>query len=357
MYPGIKLTLVTGATGWLGQNFVPALARGTADIQPAWSPPPELRIRTLILPGDDRLKPGSVSDRIEVIRGDIREAGDCARFCANAEGAVLFHAAAVIHPRRVRDFFEVNVKGTENILDAAIAAGVRRAVVVSSNAPCGFNPHHHHLFDEESPYRPYRKYGRSKMQMELAVKQRQQRGDIETVIIRAPWFYGPHQPSRQTLFFKMVRDGRMPIVGGGDNRRSMVYIDNLVQGLILAAITNSADGKLYWIADERPYTMNEIVDTVERLLQIEFAQRCVGKRRRIPGLVSEIAGGVDWLLQNTGLHHRNIHVLAEMNKTIACSIAKARRELGYRPKVGLEEGLKRAMQHLAENSSSGGFLQ
>ena len=78
-------------------------------------------------------------------------------------------------------------------------------------------------------------YGRSKMQMELAIKERQQQGKIETVIIRPPWFYGPNQPPRQTLFFQMVRDGKGPIVGNGENLRSMGYIDNLCQGLMLAA--------------------------------------------------------------------------------------------------------------------------
>ncbi len=76
--------------------------------------------------------------------------------------------------------------------------------------------------------------------------------EIETVLVRPPWFYGPNQPPRQTLFFRMIRAGKAPIVGSGRNLRSMSYIDNLCQGLLLAAMTPRANGQTYWIADRRP---------------------------------------------------------------------------------------------------------
>ena len=125
--------------------------------------------------------------------------------------------------------------------------------------------------------------------------------------IRAPWFYGPNQPPRQSLFFRMIRDGKGPIVGGGGNRRSMAYVDNLCQGLILAAATPAANGH-FGLADERPYTMSEIVDTVERLLETEFGQKCAHKRMRLPGLASDVAWLVDKTLQGVGIYHQKIHV-------------------------------------------------
>jgi nucleoside-diphosphate-sugar epimerase len=190
-------------------------------------------------------------------------------------------------------------------------------------------------------------YGRSKMEMEFAVKQRSDR--IETVLIRAPWFYGPNQPPRQTLFFQMIRDGKAPIVGGGKNLRSMAYVDNLCQGLLLAAITEHANGQVYWIADKRPYSMNEVIDTIERLLEKEFGQKCAHKRMRLPSLASEIAFVVDWVLQSAGIYHQKIHVLSEMNKTIACSGARAERELDYRPAIELEEGMRRSLRWCQEH--------
>ena len=335
--------LVTGALGWLGSRLVETLVSGLRDHPELRNPRPDLMIRCLVLPGQDPAPLKKLSDRIEVLAGDIRSVADCAKFCEGAKGAILFHSAGIVHPKRVREFHEINVQGTSNLLDAAAGVGVKRAVIVSSNSPCGCNPFPDHLFDELSPYHPYMGYGRSKMQMELAISERQKKGAIETVILRPPWFYGPNQPPRQTLFFKMIREGKAPIVGSGENLRSMSYVDNSCQGLMLAALTESANGQTYWISDQRPYSMNEIVDTVERLLETEFGQKCAHKRMRLPGFASEVALMMDWSLQRAGIYHQKIHVLSEMNKTIACSVQKAEKELGYRPAIALEEGMRRSL--------------
>jgi len=293
-----------------------------------------------------------ISDHLEIIEGDIRQADDCQRFCQDAAGSILLHTAGIIHPQKVAEFEQVNVDGTANLLRASVEQGVRRAVVVSSNSPCGCNPHPDHLFDEESSYNPYMNYGRSKMEMELLVRRYQDGGKLETVIVRAPWFYGPLQPARQTLFFKMIRDGKMPVVGSGENRRSMAYVDNLCQGILLAAGAQRANGQVYWIADERPYAMNEIIDAVETLLNEEFGEPCAGRQRRLPSVTSDIAQAVDSSLQKLGLYHQKIHVLSEMNKTIACSVDKAKKELGYAPTVALEEGMRRSISWCVDR----GFL-
>lgn len=338
-----KTILITGACGWLGKNFTRAVTERSINLDLLRQVSRSMRIRCLILPNEDPSGLRVLSSEIEVVRGDIRNAADCATFCEGAKGAVLFHTAGLIHPRRVQDLYAVNVGGTENLLSAAIAAGVRRAVVVSSNSPVGLNPHPQHSFDETSPYSPYMNYGRSKMQMELQIKQLEAAGKIETVIVRPPWFYGPNQPSRQVLFFSMIRSGKVPIVGSGNNLRSMVYTDNLCAGLVLAGFVEKARGEIYWIADRRPYSMNEIVDTVERLLEKEFNFTVAHKRVRLPDFASEVAMLADATLQGLGLYNQKIHVLSEMNKTIACSITKAEKELGYQPKIALEEGMRRSL--------------
>ena len=81
--------------------------------------------------------------------------------------------------------------------------------------------------------------------------------------------------------------------------------------------------------------MNEIVDTVENLLENEFGLEVAHDRMRLPSVASEVALAVDAALQRAGLYNQKIHVLSEMNKTIACSVDKARAELGYRPSVEL----------------------
>jgi len=341
---GTNQVLITGAAGWLGLNLINALKHGLPDVPALRSPLEGLRIRCLLLPAQDAAQVRSICPDAELVTGDVRSAEDCRRFCEAAEGAVLFHTAGIIHPRKVREFFDINLDGTKNLLAAASGAKVRRAVVVSSNSPCGCNPHPDHVFDEESPFNPYMNYGRSKMMMEQAVGDLHRAGRIETVLIRAPWFYGPFQPPRQTLFFDMIRDGKGPIVGGGANLRSMAYTDNLAQGLWLAAAVKEAAGKVYWIADERPYSMNEIVDTVERLLETEFGQKCAHKRLRLPGLAAEVAWLADKSLQALGLYQQKIHVLSEMNKTIVCTVDRAKRELGYAPAVALEEGMRRSLK-------------
>jgi nucleoside-diphosphate-sugar epimerase len=333
--------LVTGASGWLGSSLLQLLTKSGDKYGDA--------IRCLILHPEDKGKVLRACPGAEIVAGDIRNPANCAAFCAGAKDGLLFHTAGVIHPRRVREFYDVNREGTANLLDAAIKAGVRRAVVVSSNSPCGCNPFPDHLFDELSPYRPYMNYGRSKMAMEFAALERSERLDV--VIIRAPWFYGPHQPRRQTLFFKMVRDGKAPIVGSAENLRSMAYLGNLCEGLLLASDKQGAQGKVYWIADARPYSMNEIIDTIERLLETEFGQKCAHTRMRLPNLASALAYGADAALQGLGLYHQKIHVLSEMNKTIACSINRARAELGYEPKVELEEGMRRSLRWCFETGA------
>jgi nucleoside-diphosphate-sugar epimerase len=336
-------TLVTGAPGWVGTRLIQVLFEGLAGVptKPTWVE--RRQVRALVVAGAD----SSVlcrSGRAEIVAGNLRSLEDLRRFCRGAEGGVLFHCAGIVHPRLfVRELYEVNLKGTRNLLRAAEEAGVRRVVVLSSNSPAGNNPRPDDRFDESSPYHPYMTYGRSKMLMELAVREFQDRGQIETVILRPTWFYGPGQPERQSAFFRMIRNGRVPIVGDGENMRSMVYIDNLCQAILLCENIPVANGQTYWVADRRPYSMNEITGTVERLMEEEFGLPVAHRRLRLPRAVGEIAQACDAAIQGLGLYQQRVHVLSEMNKTIACSIQRAQHDLGYEPMIDLEEGMRRSL--------------
>ena len=339
------MVLITGVPGWLGSRLVDVLKQPPVELAAVSEPWRDARVRCLVQPGTDASALAGLPDGLEMIEGDLRDPAAMRRFCADGADTVLFHCAGLVHPRRwVREFYEVNVEGSRNILAGAEAAGVRRVVLMSSNSPLGVNRNAGDVFDESASYRPYMHYGRTKMLMEQAAAEFQARGKLETVVVRGTWFYGPRQPQRQTLFFRMIRDGTVPQVGDGGNRRSLTYVDNLCQGLLLCAASPGAPGETYWISDRRPYSMNEIVETVERLLEQDFGLPVARKRRQLPNAASEIARAVDGALQGAGLYHQKIHVLSEMNKTIACSIEKAQRDLLFRPTVALEEGMRRSLR-------------
>jgi nucleoside-diphosphate-sugar epimerase len=127
----------------------------------------------------------------------------------------------------------------------------------------------------------------------------------------------------------------------------MVYVDNLVEGVLLAELVPTPPGRAWWIADARPYTVNEIVATVGRALTDEgFDVR--PNRARVPDVVGRLAESADALVQRTGRYHQQIHVLGEMNKSIACTVDAARSELGYEPSIELYEGMRRSIRWCVE---------
>jgi len=343
-----ELAVVTGGAGWLGRRLVRALGQGLADV-PALAHAPPRAVRCLTFGAEDGAVVRAENPAAEARPGDLSDPASLDALLEGAAGATVFHCAGIIHPRRVRDFYTVNVEGTKALLSAAMRVGVKRFVHVSSNSPIGCNPRPDHRFDEDSPYNPYMGYGKSKRLAEEAVKAAQATGRLETVVIRPPWFYGPGQPPRQTTFFTMIKTGKMPMVGSGDNMRSMAYVDNIVQGLLLAERTERAAGRIYWIADRRAYSMKEIVATVGDVLEQDFGMAVSRKQTRLPGIVSECALLADRILQALGLYQQKIHVLSELNKNIACSTARAESELGYAPTVELREGMRRSVQALLDD--------
>jgi nucleoside-diphosphate-sugar epimerase len=327
--------VVSGAAGWLGQNLVRALA-AQADRR---------LIRCLVHEPVDRAPLELVDPRVEVVVGDVRDPAAIDALFDGVGGASVFHAAAVIHPARyVRELYDVNVGGTQLVLDRARRVGASRFVHISSNSPFGANATSEDRFDEDSPVHPYMAYGRSKLEAEQLVQRSFERGDLATVILRPPWFYGPFQPERQTKFLSAVRRGRFPLMGPGTQRRSMVYTGNLVQGALLAERADAAPGHAYWIADAEPYALREVLDTVRRALEAEG----LDVSRRTPATIPRLAGAaaekVDGFLQASGRYVQVVHVLGELKDTIACDIGRARKELGYDPDVALFEGMRASVR-------------
>ncbi len=325
--------IVTGAAGWLGQNLVRELA------------PRRDRVRCLVRDEGERPLVEVIAPSVEVVVGDVRDPAALDRLFDGAASATVFHALGVVHAAgRTREFFDTNVGGTDLVLDRARRTRARRVVHVSSNSPFGANPSRDHRFTEDSPYNPYLAYGESKRQAEELVLRAAERGDVEAVVLRAPWFYGPNQPPRQSRFFSAIRRGRFPIVGDGTQRRSMVYTGHLVQGMLLAEEVPEAAGRAYWIADAEPYELRDVIATVRAALEAEGLEVSPRRPRRLPLPAAVLAARADAFLQARGRYLQAVHVLGELKDTIACDVSRAREELGFDPSTSLLDGMRASIR-------------
>ncbi|MCU1497813.1 MAG: nucleoside-diphosphate-sugar epimerase [Acidimicrobiales bacterium] len=325
--------VVTGAAGWLGQNLVRELvAEGRETVRCLVREPAEGALLEVLSPA------------VEPVVGDVRDPAAIAALFDGLGGATTFHTAGIIHPPgTTRPFFDVNVGGTRLVLDGARRAGVARFVHVSSNSPFGANARPSDRFTEDSPFNPYLSYGQSKLEGEELVRRAHQRGDLQTVILRPPWFYGPHQPARQDQFFSALRKGRFPLIGDGTQQRSMVFTGNLVQGCLRAEVADAAPGNAYWIADAEPYELRRVFEGVREALALE-GLAVSGRIRPVPRLLADIAVRADTLLQAAGRYVQPLHVLGELRDTIACDISAARKDLGYEPRTALVEGMRASIR-------------
>jgi nucleoside-diphosphate-sugar epimerase len=334
--PRPDTAVVTGASGWLGQNLVRALASDRRSVRCLVPDPVHVPLLELVAPS------------VRAIVGDVRDPDAIDALFDDAKRATVFHAAAVIHPaKQVRELFDVNVGGTQIVLDRARRAGAGRFLHVSSNSPFGANPTPGDRFTEQSPYHPYMGYGRSKREAEELVARAQERGDVETVVLRPPWFYGPFQPERQTQWLRTVRRGRFPLVGDGTSRRSMVYAGNLVHGLLRAEVAAAAAGRAYWIADPEPYAMRDVLATVRAAFEAEGLATS-GGQPRLPRVAGVVAEHVDGFIQARGRYSQAIHVLGELKDTIACDVSRASEEIGYAPETTLLDGMRASIRWCAE---------
>jgi nucleoside-diphosphate-sugar epimerase len=332
--------VVTGASGWLGQNLVRALA------------PNRDRVRCLVQSSEEAALLELAGRSVETVVGDVRDPAAIDRLLDGCGDATVFHGAAVIHPPgRLRDLFDINVGGTEIVLDRARRVGTGRFLHVSSNSPFGANPGPEHRFTEESPFNPYLAYGASKLEAEQIVRRAHERGDLEVVVLRPPWFYGPFQPARQTQWLRTVRTGRFPLVGDGTNRRSMVFTGNLVHGLLRAERAARAPGRAYWIADPEPYAMRDVLATVRRALRAEGLE-VSGGQPRLPRLAGVVAERADRAAQSTGRYIQAVHVLGELKDTIACDVSRARAEIGYEPPTTLFDGMRVSIRWCLERGEA-----
>jgi nucleoside-diphosphate-sugar epimerase len=268
------------------------------------------------------------------------ELDDPASIRAGAEGCELaFHAAASTAEWGPWEEFErINVAGTRNAIAGCRDAGVRRFVHVGTEAALLAGEPLVGV-DETAPLRPDSKghYPASKAMAERAVLEANG-SDLETVVIRPRFVWGPGDTTVLPALVEMIEAGRFAWVGGGRHLTSTTYIDNAVEGLRLGA-ERGRSGEVYFVTDGDPVVFREFVGKLVRTRGIE------PPKRSIPGPVARAGAAIcEGLWRALSLEgpppiSRVPIWLSSLETTI--DISKARSELGYEPVVSIDEGLRR----------------
>jgi nucleoside-diphosphate-sugar epimerase/2-polyprenyl-3-methyl-5-hydroxy-6-metoxy-1,4-benzoquinol methylase len=246
---------------------------------------------------------------------------------------LVYHLAAAQHEAGVPDgwFWDVNVEGTATVLEASIHAGVRRLVHGSTIGVYGAASGA--LLDEQSPTRPDNIYGITKLEAERLVRRSDAR--LPVVVVRISETYGPGD-RRLLKLFRAIQRGAFVMIGRGVNRHHPVYVDDVIEGLRLAAVTPSARGGLFLLAGPEVLTTAQMADVVARQLGRRRAARL-----RLPlAPVSLLAAGVEVGARAAGrrpvLHRRRIDFFT---KSFALSLQRSKDVLGFIPQVGFESGV------------------
>ncbi len=249
---------------------------------------------------------------------------------------LVIHTAAVVSNTASFELaWQVNVKGTADLLDACIDAGVKRFIQLSSVAAFGFQ--YPEQVTEDFPLRPMgNSYVDTKIASEHAVLACHASGRMDCTIVRPGDVYGPGSKPWVVLPLEMMQQGKFVLPAGGEGLFSPVYIDDLVQGIVLAAASEVARGQIYTISGGAEVSCRVFFGHHQRMLGkgarlrttstgfARVAAQLVGSLTRFFGGESELGRGtIDMLSRVHGY-----------------SIEKARTQLGYQPEVNLDEGMQ-----------------
>jgi nucleoside-diphosphate-sugar epimerase len=303
------LCAISGGAGFLGLHLARRLL---ADGH---------RVRTLdVVPLDD----AELERSVEELRGDIRDANRVRELVAGAD--VVVHAAAALPIQASRDSIRsVNVAGTENVLQAARDAGVRRVVFISSTAVYGV-PEKHPI-EEDDPLVGVGWYGESKIDAEALCRV----AAVETTIIRPKTFIGPERLGVFEILFDWIREGRrIYILGKGHNRYQLLAVEDLVDALIRAANAPAAAGETFNVGATEFGTVRSDLQAL-----IDHAGSS-SRLRPVPAKPAELVLRALELLRLSPLaewHYKTAH------RDSFVDVAKAQRLLGWQPRLSNREAL------------------
>lgn len=313
--------LVTGADGFLGGHFLAELARrglpARAMLQPS--------VGDLQLPGDP-----------EIVHAELLEPDSLA---PAVEGVThIVHLAARVHvindpaPDPEKAYFQVNVEGTRSLLAAAAEANVAHFLLMSTVKAMG--EEEVGVFDETSTPNPTTPYGRSKLAAEQAVFELAEQHGIHASVIRLPMVYGPGAKGNVLRLLAAASRGKRLPFGAIDNRRSMVYVGNVVDAALAVMDSPNSAGQVYLVCDERPYSTREFYSAICQAMGKGPLLRSVplwllkalGRCGDLAGLILRRQMPVD-----SG-------VVRRIAGDLCFSAEKITRQVGFVPKVSLGEG-------------------
>jgi nucleoside-diphosphate-sugar epimerase len=314
--------LVTGASGFVGSHLVDQLLERGASVRCLVRQSSKLRYLD--------------HNEIELAYGALDNSTNWDEALDGID--TVYHVAGTTFARRAEDYFATNHKGTEAILAEAVKRRdqIKRFVYVSSLAAVGPGLDDKPV-NENTPPAPITPYGRSKLAAEEAVNAA--RDLLPVTIVRPPAVYGPRDYGIFE-FFKAVKGGFFPMIGRRDKRVSLVHVRDLVEGITLAGESEASIGRTYFISSDDDYSMRAVADLMAALMH---------KRAREIAIPKFVAYGVAYIAETAAnLLGKppviNRDKVTDLSQTSwSCSIERAKSELGYEPRVPLEEGLRETL--------------
>ena len=320
--------LVTGGTGFIGSHLAEeGRRRGAEVVVLGLAERPEERANVELLARQGvAILPGSITDP---------------ELCERAMRGVthVFHLAVAMREGGKSDeFFErVNLEGTRRLLEAAGTARVERFVYCGTIGIYGHRAPG--ITTEESPLHPGNIYERTKVAAERLVREVAPSLRLPYTILRPADVYGPRD-QRLLKLFRGVNAGRFPLFGDGTGRRHMVYVDDVVSAFFAACERPAAVGEGMIVAGPRACTLRDLIEEVRRAT----GSRRFGRRLPLAPMLAAAAVVEDVcqaLKVDPPIYRRRMDFFTSDS---AFDTSRARRVLGWTPRIELDEGVRRTYE-------------